>query len=161
MLVFKCTMLGISSVLMKHQPSILFWTLFDSWATRWERPAGTRYQYLVPEVTIGTLKQRKTLLKFTSPSMVRKICRLKCSHNLLSANKFKFDPTENLNFAELGGLHLWNNSNKYFLCLRASLFWKTSQWIFSFLFILFPFKPFKAKFLIYIFQLSSYLKERL
>ena len=37
----------------------------QTWATKWERQAGTRYQYLVPEITINMLKQRKMLLQFT------------------------------------------------------------------------------------------------
>ena len=44
----------------------------QTWATRWERLAGTRCQYLVPEITISILKQRKVLLKFTSSSIVQK-----------------------------------------------------------------------------------------
>ena len=42
------------------------------------------------------------LLKSTSFSMVRKILWLKCGHNLLSANKSRFDTTENRNCAECG-----------------------------------------------------------
>ena len=42
----------------------------QTWATRWERKEGKRYQYLVPENTISTLKQRKKNLKYTSSSMV-------------------------------------------------------------------------------------------
>ena len=42
------------------------------------------------------------LLKFTSSSMVQKMFRLKCGHNILPANKFKFDPTEKPNCAECG-----------------------------------------------------------
>ena len=74
----------------------------QTWASRWERQAGTRCQYLVPEITISTLKQRKMLLKSTSSSMVRKIFRLKCGHNLLSASNSRFDATENPNYAECG-----------------------------------------------------------
>ena len=58
----------------------------QTWATRWERLAGTRCQYLVPEITISILKQRKVLLKFTSSSIVQKIFRLKCRHNLQKTN---------------------------------------------------------------------------
>ena len=75
----------------------------QTWASRWGRQAGTRYQYLVLEITISiTLKQRKMLLKYTSSSMVRKIFWLKCGHILLPANKSRFDSTENLNYAEWG-----------------------------------------------------------
>ena len=42
----------------------------QNWVTKWERHLRTRYQYLVPEITIGTLKQRKTLQKFISSNMV-------------------------------------------------------------------------------------------
>ena len=42
------------------------------------------------------------LLKSTSFSMVWKILWLKCGHNLLSANKSRFDTTENPNCAEFG-----------------------------------------------------------
>ena len=39
----------------------------QTWVTRWQRQAGTKYQYLVPEITLSTLKQRNMLLKFTKP----------------------------------------------------------------------------------------------
>ena len=73
----------------------------ETWVTRWERQAGTRYQYLVQEITISTPKQRK-FLKSTSSSMVRKIFLFKCDHNLLPANKYRFGTTENPNCAECG-----------------------------------------------------------
>ena len=31
---------------------------FQTWATRWERQVETRYQYLVTEITISTIKQK-------------------------------------------------------------------------------------------------------
>ena len=39
----------------------------QTWVTRWQRQGGTKYQYLVPEITLSTLKQRNMLLKFTKP----------------------------------------------------------------------------------------------
>ena len=74
----------------------------QTWGARWERQLGTRYHYLVPEINLSTTKQGNILLKLTSPGMVQKIFWLKCSHNLLPASKFKFNPIENTNCAECG-----------------------------------------------------------
>ena len=44
----------------------------------------------------------KMLSWFTSSSMVEKIFWLKCGHNVIPANKSKFDLTKNPNCAECG-----------------------------------------------------------
>ena len=68
--------------------------------TKWERQTRTRYQCFVTEITIDTMKHRKTLENSTSSNMVWKIFRLRCGHSLHPGNKLKFDPTENTNYAE-------------------------------------------------------------
>ena len=79
-------------------PKQSFFSL-QTWVTAWEREAWARYQYLV-----GTRPDYKhseaedNIAEFYKS--YRKIFRLKCSHNLLPANKFKFDSTENPNCAE-------------------------------------------------------------
>lgn len=84
----------------------------QTWATRWKKQLGARYQCLVPEIIISTLKHRKTLLIFLSSSMVWKTFNHKFVHNLVPANKSKFDSIENWNCAECGLKYRYQNHLK-------------------------------------------------
>ena len=61
------------------------------WETCWDRLCSCKYQSIVPKIDQFTLKRRRFLLKHTSSKMIRKIFRLKSSHNLLPAHKSKYD----------------------------------------------------------------------
>ena len=64
---------------------------FKIWETRWDRLVSCKYQSIVPKIDQFTIKRRRFLLKHTSSKMIRKIFRLKSSHNLLPAHKSKYD----------------------------------------------------------------------
>ena len=67
----------------------------QAWATRWERQAGKRYQYLVYTRYYHehTKTEKDTVKILVNFSIVRRIFQLKYEHNLLPANKSRFDPT--------------------------------------------------------------------
>ena len=60
---------------------------FKIWETHWDKLVSCKYPSIVPKIDQLPLKRRRFLLKHTSSKMIRKIFRLKSSHNLLPAHK--------------------------------------------------------------------------